>query len=162
MGPLPPRRSLRPGMTVDERMRMNGGVLPNRMTGQRMPAMAPALAAMAPRMPPGMPPLAPPMPPPPGGNPLTGAGKPPEAGSDEGAPPNLRLSEQSDRQCMNCDHYDIGDGRCELYDTHTKPVEVCDSYAKAETKMPEPEPGERPAMLGPGPTIPATGPRPRY
>ena len=148
MGPLPPRRSLRPGMTVDEKMRMNGGVLPNRMTGQRMPAMPPALAGMAPRMPPGPPPLPP----------LGGGPPPPEA--QAGDPPALRLSDDASQQCMNCEHYDLGEGMCEMYKTHTQPVEVCDSYKKAGTEMPEPNPGAKPAPAGMGPTLPSTGPRP--
>lgn len=144
MGPLPPRRSLRPGLTVDERRRMNGGFIAgpgNRMAGAAMPGLAAALASSAPRAPvpsaaPGIPLPRQTMLPAAAGLAPAGAGGGEAAGED--AAPNLREG-QPGRECMSCKHYDLGEGHCEMYDFHPQPVEVCDSYSKASSKAPEGE-----------------------
>lgn len=118
-------------MSVDDRVKATGFL---GGAGNRMQAMG-GMPSGAMRPGSGMPP-----PPPPGV---------PEPTTPNGAAPNLREGEPG-RECMVCQHYEMAQRHCKLYNFEPKPFELCDSFSPASPKSPEDEPvSPRPQSMPP-------------
>jgi hypothetical protein len=74
-------------------------------------------------------------------------------GEEAGQAPNLREG-QPGRECMTCEHYEMADRHCGLYDFSPKPFEVCDSFSSRSASENGPmrkaqEEGRQPGLEGP-------------
>lgn len=131
--------------TVDDRVKATGYLTaPSRMRPlpplPPLPVPPPGAGATGP--PPGLPPMPLPgrAPVRPGAGPLP-MGIPKEEGSPLGGGREAHPLKTGDmgRECMSCEHYDMGPRECTLYGDNPRPDQVCDSFEAAKREAPEEE-----------------------